>query len=158
MSVCKMIIFKPADFIDLDNYEWYSQNKISIIGILVLWRDREKLLLHSVVSWMGQLKFLNLFVPEKNWRQSYTSGSTFLDDYVFAFIQSLSRLLPSVDQRQRSMWQTDYFATASSREINHILSCRIPSKISRCKISLVRAKLCVITIPLRIDESSFDHW
>ena len=86
-------------FIGLDNFEWYSQNKISIIGILVLWRDRKKLLLHSVVSWMGQLKFLNLFVPKKTRkRQSYVSGSTFLDDYVFAFIQSLSRLLPSVDQ------------------------------------------------------------
>ena len=153
MSVCKMITF-----IGLDNFEWYSQNKISIIGILVLWRDREKLLLHSVVSWMGQLKFLNLFVPKKRKRQSYTSVSTFLGDYVFAFIQSLSCLLPSVDQRKRSMLQTDYSLTATSRRTNQILSCRISSKLSRCKISLVRAKLCVITIPLRIDESSCNNW
>ena len=34
---------KVVDFIGLFNFEWYSQNKVDNIGILVLWRDDEKL-------------------------------------------------------------------------------------------------------------------
>ena len=34
---------KVTDFIGLFNFEWYSQNKVGNVGILVLWRDRENL-------------------------------------------------------------------------------------------------------------------
>ena len=32
-----------ADFIGFINFEWYGQNKVGNIAILVLWRDHEKL-------------------------------------------------------------------------------------------------------------------
>ena len=35
--------FKVADFISLLDMEWHGQNKVDNIGILVLWRDCEKL-------------------------------------------------------------------------------------------------------------------
>ena len=42
MSVDKSDYFlKVTDFIGLFNFEWYSQNKVGNVGILVLWRDRE---------------------------------------------------------------------------------------------------------------------
>ena len=34
--------FKVVDFTGLFNFEWYGQNKVGNIAILVLWRDREK--------------------------------------------------------------------------------------------------------------------
>ena len=42
-QLIQRITFQGANFIGLFNFEWHSQNKASIIGILVLWRDREKL-------------------------------------------------------------------------------------------------------------------
>ena len=35
--------FKVADFIGLFNFEWHSKNKVGNIGILILWRNHEKL-------------------------------------------------------------------------------------------------------------------
>ena len=35
--------FNDADFIGLFSFEWHSRNKVGNIGIIVLWRDREKL-------------------------------------------------------------------------------------------------------------------
>ena len=45
VSCQKGLPTKVADFIGLFNFEWHSQNDIGISGILVLWRDREKLVL-----------------------------------------------------------------------------------------------------------------
>ena len=39
----KGLPFKVADFIGLLNFEWYSQNEVGNIDVLVLWRDHEKL-------------------------------------------------------------------------------------------------------------------
>ena len=36
--------FKVTDLIGLFNFVWHSQNKVGNIAILVLWTDREKLL------------------------------------------------------------------------------------------------------------------
>ena len=44
-SWSKGLTSKVTDFIDLFNFEWHGQNKVGNIGILVLWRDREKLYL-----------------------------------------------------------------------------------------------------------------
>ena len=38
----KRLPFKVAVFICLFKFEWHSQNEVGNIGILVLWRDREK--------------------------------------------------------------------------------------------------------------------
>ena len=43
--------FKFADFLRLFNFEWHNQNELGNIGILVLWRDREKLYF-SEAKWL----------------------------------------------------------------------------------------------------------
>ena len=40
----KRLSFRDADSIGHFHFEWHSPNKIGNIGILALWRDREKLL------------------------------------------------------------------------------------------------------------------
>ena len=42
-QLVKGLPFKVAGFIGLFSLEWHSQNEVANIGILALWRDREKL-------------------------------------------------------------------------------------------------------------------
>ena len=49
VSKCK-IRCELADFIDLFNFGWHSQNENGNIGTLVLWRDHKKILLRTMVE------------------------------------------------------------------------------------------------------------
>ena len=62
----KGLPFKVADFIGLFNFEWHSQNDIGIIGILVLWRDREKLVLTDCQS-IWYIKLITSKLYTKVW-------------------------------------------------------------------------------------------
>ena len=72
----KELPFKVADFIGPLHFEWHSQNPVGNVGILVLWRDCEKLgpqhKLFNMVTCSEKSVPISLCAHEISWHREFS--------------------------------------------------------------------------------------